>query len=184
MSLLSHRGQPIVVGDGKLPSEASAEPARLLETEMGLIYSYRCPLHDTQLTEPYAPGFARRYLAARADGTCCCPLTAPWSVRHGLSSMRLLPGLLLVLWIANICDLVLTIRAVALGRATEVNGVMGYFLRSSSLAAALFKIGIVTAAVLLLWLLRRRRVVLAVAVVLAIIFVALVCYEVLSLASG
>jgi hypothetical protein len=98
--------------------------------------------------------------------------------------MRLLAWLLIILWTANLGDLILTLRAVARGRATEVNRLMSVFLDAGSFPAALFKIGVVSAAVAFLWLLRRRRAVLPAAATLTLLFVALVAYEALSLASG
>jgi hypothetical protein len=184
VSLFAPHKQLIVAIDG-VPAEGSCEgSARLLSSDSGPVYCYRCPVHGTEHTVPYAPGFARQYFVAMADRACCCPLTAPWSVRHGLGRMRLLAWLLIILWTANLGDLILTLRAVARGRATEVNRLMSVFLDAGSFPAALFKIGVVSAAVAFLWLLRRRRAVLPAAATLTLLFVALVAYEALSLASG
>lgn len=158
--------------------------ARLQRTDGGPTFAYRCPLHDADHVVPYAPGFARQYLAATADGLCCCPGGAAWSVRHGLARTRLLAWLLVALWFANLCDLLLTMRLVASGQATEANGVMRYFLHSGSLAAGVFKLGLVSGAVVLLWRLRHRGVVLRVTAALVVVFTALVVYEALSLVSG
>ena len=83
--------------------------------------------------------------------------------------------------LANLADLLLTLRAVAAGRATEANGVMSYFLHAGSLAAGVFKVGLVSAAVVLLWILRRRSVVLPATAALTLALVALVAYEALAL---
>ena len=172
------------VVDGTSADGAAAAPARLAKTGEGLVFSYRCPLHGEWHTVPYGPAFARRYVAAAGDGACCCPGRAPWSVRRGLARTRLLAWLLAIVWLANLCDLVLTLRALSQGRATEANRLMAVVLQGGSLGAALIKVGGVTLGVVLLWLLRRRGIVLPATAVLALAFVALVVYEALSLAGG
>ena len=172
------------VVDGTSADGAAAGPARLAKTGEGLVFSYRCPLHGEWHTVPYGPACARRYVAAAGDGACCCPGRAPWSVRRGLARTRLLAWLLAIVWLANLCDLVLTLRALSQGRATEANRLMAVVLQGGSLGAALVKVGGVTLGVVLLWLLRRRGIVLPATAVLALGFVALVVYEALSLAGG
>jgi hypothetical protein len=170
---------PIAAGTTTDPATAS-----LRQGDSKLEYAYRCPLHDTDRVAPYTPALARQFIAATADHLCCCPGGAPWSVRRGLVRTPLLSWLLATLWLANLCDLLLTTRAVALGRATEANGLMSYFLHVGSLTAGVFKVGLVTLAVVALWRLRRRGVVLWVAAALTIVLVAVVCYEALSLFAG
>ncbi len=173
-----------VAADGVSADVEATAPARLAETGSGLVFSYRCPLHGERRTVPYDPAFARRYVAAARDGACCCAERAPWTVRHGLARTRLLAWLLAIVWLANLCDLLLTLRALSLGRATEANRLMAAVLQGGSLGAALIKVGGVTLGVVLLWVLRRRGMVLPATAVLALAFVALVVYEALSLAGG
>lgn len=173
----------IAVDNGSPADGRDVGVARLQQRDGGLALAYRCPLHATDHVAPYTPALAREFLTASADRLCCCPQGAVWSVRHGLARTRLLGWLLATLWLANLGDLLLTLHALAVGRATEVNGLMSYFLHAGSLAVAVFKVGLVSAAVVLFWLLRRRSVVLPATAVLTLTFVALVVYEAFSLAS-
>lgn len=86
---------------------------------------------------------------------------------------------LVELWVLNVCDFALTKYAMWLGFASESNSVMVYFFRTGDVAAGVFKIGIVSLGCLLLWRLKRYRTALVAAVTLAIIFAALITYEVL-----
>jgi hypothetical protein len=174
----------VVVDDGAPTDQAAAAPARLTDTGAGLVFSYRCPLHGEAHLVPYAPAFARQYVAAASNGACCCPGRAPWSVRHGLAPTSLLACLLAIVWLTNLCDLMLTLHALSLGRATEANRLMAVVLQGGSLGAVLIKVGGVTLGVVLLWVLRRRTIVLPATGVLALAFVALVVYEALSLAGS
>ncbi len=99
------------------------------------------------------------------------------------SRTRLLAWLLLLLWVANLCDLALTLCATTFRRAGEANPLMDALLRWSPVGAAFFKICLVAAVLLVLWLIRGRRVVLPLAMALDAAFIALVVYETLSLAS-
>jgi MYXO-CTERM domain-containing protein len=117
-------------------------------------------------------------LADRRDGSRLGALG------RGLSRTPLLAWLLLLLWVANLCDLALTLGATALQRASEANPLMGALLEVSPAGAALLKVGLVALVLTLLWLLRRRREVLPLVVALDVAYVALVFYETLSLASG
>jgi len=173
----------VTVSHGE-PSPDALAAAALRWRAGKLDYSYRCPRHGTAHTVPYAPAFARQYLAAVGDGACCCPGRAGWPVRVGLSRTRLLAWLLVILWSANVADLVLTLKAIALGKATEANRLMDAFFRAGSDDAIAFKLGVATAAVVVLWLARRRPVVLPASVLLTTAFVALVAYEALSLYVG
>ena len=85
-------------------------------------------------------------------------------------------GALVVLWLINLEDVLLTRRALALG-ATEVNAIMGLFLRFGFVPAALIKMAVVTAGALFLWSQRRRRIVLLASAGLVTVYVALVVYE-------
>jgi hypothetical protein len=184
VSRLPRTNQVVVAADSPQAEARHSGVARLRETTGGLEYAYRCPLHGTDHVVAFAPSFARQFIAAKADGLCCCPGGSSWSVRHGLARSQLLAWLLVTLCLANLVDLLLTMRAIALGRATEANGVMGYFFRAGSLPAVIFKVGLVGGAVVLLWRLRRRGVVLFVSAELVLILTAVVVYEALSLLAG
>jgi hypothetical protein len=103
--------------------------------------------------------------------------------RRGISREQLLFWLLLELWVLNAADLLLTHYALWLGFATESNGVMRYFLHEGTLAATVFKIGIVSAGVLLLWRLRRSPAALLAAVLLTGVLAAVVAYQAVWVAS-
>jgi hypothetical protein len=90
---------------------------------------------------------------------------------------RALFWLLLGLWAFNATDLLLTRRAMALGRAEEANGVMKMLLHAGSLPASGFKIGFVTPGVIVLWRLRSHHAVLLAAALLAASFAVVVSYE-------
>jgi hypothetical protein len=92
---------------------------------------------------------------------------------------RVLFWLLLGLWAFNATDLLLTRRAIALGRAQEANGVMKVLMHAGSLPAYGFKIGFVTLGVVLLWRLRSHHAVLLAATLLAASFAVVVSYEAL-----
>jgi hypothetical protein len=112
----------------------------------------------------------RRYLALR-------------SPRLGPFGVRVLFWLLVALWLLNVADLTLTSYGIWLGFASESNGVMRYFLHQGTVAAAVFKIGLITAGSLVLWRLRRYRSALMAAVLLAGVFAAVVTYQTFWLAS-
>jgi hypothetical protein len=97
--------------------------------------------------------------------------------KRGIGSEQLLFWCLLELWVLNVADLLLTRYALWLGFATEENGVMRYFLHEGTLLAAVFKIGIVTVGVVALWRVRRRPAALAAAVLLTVVFAAVVAYQ-------
>ena len=90
---------------------------------------------------------------------------------------RVLFWLLLGLWVFNVLDLLITRRALTLGRAQEANGVMKVLLHAGSLPAFGFKIGVVTLGVVLLWRLRSHHAILLAASLLAAVFAVLVSYE-------
>lgn len=87
--------------------------------------------------------------------------------------------LLVTLWVCNVGDLLLTRAALASGRATESNAAMALLFRQGTWAAGAAKMAVVSLGVILLWRLRRHRVAFVAAVTLAIVFVALVTYEML-----
>lgn len=176
--------QQVIVSAGGATADSLPAAGRVSQSGAGLVCSYRCPEHDQEHVVPYTPQFARRLVVAAEDSACCCPGGEPWSVRHGLGRTRLLAWFLAALWIANLCDLLLTLQALATHRAIEANRLMGYVLRAGSLPAAVVKLGVVTVGVVLIWALRRRAPVLRATAVLTLAFVALVVYETLSLVAG
>ena len=105
------------------------------------------------------------------------PVDKAAAVRRGIRGEQLLFWCLLELWVLNVADLLLTRYALWLGFATEENGVMRYFLHEGTLMAAVFKIGIVTIGVAALWRVRHRPAALAAAVLLTVVFAAVVAYQ-------
>jgi hypothetical protein len=120
-------------------------------------------------------------VAVRADAEPVAT-RADWAsallARLGVSSTQFLFLLLAEIALFNVVDLLLTRYVLRLGFATESNAVMGFFFRQGSLAAGVFKLGIVTTGVVLLWMLRRRRGVVLGAVLLTGVFAAVVAYQV------
>ena len=174
--------KPVIVPAAETTAVASAATGRVSQGDAGLVCSYRCPQHGQEHEVSYTPQFARRLVVAAEDRVCCCPGGESWSVRHGMGRTRLLAWLLATLWIANLCDLLLTLRAIGMHRAIEANRLMDYVLRAGSLPAAIVKLGIVSVGVALLWRFRRRPPVLRATAIVTLAFVALVVYEALSLA--
>lgn len=97
----------------------------------------------------------------------------------GESGQRVLLLVLAELCLLNVADFALTWYGMWLGFATESNGVMDFFFRQSDVAAAVFKLGIVTVGAVALWLLRRYRAALLAGVLLAGVFAAVVVYQAL-----
>ncbi len=105
------------------------------------------------------------------------PGTARGLARFGVSGEQLLFWLLLALWVLNVADLLLTHYVLWLGFATEENGVMRYFLHEGTLAATVFKVGIVSVGALLLWRVRHHWAALVAAMLLVAVFAAVVAYQ-------
>ncbi len=95
----------------------------------------------------------------------------------GEPGQRVLLLLLVALCALNIADFTLTRYAMWLGFATESNGIMDFFFRQSDVAAAAFKVGVVTGGAAALWLLRRHSASLVAGVLLALLFAAVVTYQ-------
>jgi hypothetical protein len=87
--------------------------------------------------------------------------------------------LLVVVWVCNVVDLVLTRVALSTSRAVEGNAAMAVLFRQGDRVAAGGKLVVVTLGVVLLWRLRRRGLARAAAAGLAVVLVAVVTYEVL-----
>ncbi len=92
---------------------------------------------------------------------------------------QLLLLLLVELWVLNVADLALTRYGMWLGFATESNGIMDFFLRAGTVPALAFKVGIVTVGALFLWRLRVYRIATVAAALVAVVFAAVVAYQVL-----
>lgn len=101
----------------------------------------------------------------------------------GAMGQRVLVLLLVALCLLNVVDFALTRYSLWLGFATESNGVMDFFFKQSDVAAALFKLGMVTGGAVALWFLRRYRAALLAAVLLAAVFAAVVVYQALWIVS-
>ena len=152
--------------------ERRRRPAPRLEHRgAGLAVVHTCPDCGRVSIVPFVPGAG---LAAAPPCACATPVAAPH--RRAL----VVGGALVLLWILNLEDVLLTRRALALG-ATEVNAIMGLFLRLGFLPAALIKMSIVTAGAVFLWTQRRRRIVLLASVALVAVYLTLVIYQVVAL---
>jgi hypothetical protein len=178
-----HAGRAADAGRLVADDRCGAAPATLTTADGQLVYSFSCPRHGEQHVVPYTRAFARQYAVAAADGDCLCPGRAPWHVRFGVSSARVVFWLLLALWVFNFADFLLTQKAIAAGRASEANGVMSYFLNEGLLPALIFKVGVVTAGVLIIWRVRRHNVAILAAGALATVYAAVVMYQALWVAS-
>ena len=73
-------------------------------------------------------------------------MTAP-AVRRGAPLML---WLLVVVWVCNVADLLLTRAALSAGRATESNAAMAFLFRQGTSTAAAAKIAVVSLGVILL----------------------------------
>jgi hypothetical protein len=155
--------------------ERRLRPAPRLESRgAGLAVVHTCPGCGRVSIVPYAPGAG---LAAAPPCGCGAAVASPALRTRALA----VSGALVVLWLLNLEDVLLTRRALALG-ATEVNAIMGLFLRFGFVPAALIKMAVVTAGALFLWSQRRRRIVLLASAGLVTVYVALVVYEMVVLA--
>ena len=97
----------------------------------------------------------------------------------GPAGQRLVIILLVELCALNVADFTLTRYAMWLGFATESNGIMDFFFKQSAVAAAAFKLSVVTGGAAGLWLLRRHRAALFAAFLLTGVFAAVVAYQAL-----
>lgn len=97
----------------------------------------------------------------------------------GEAGQRVLLVLLVELSLLNVADFVLTSYAMWLGFATESNGIMDFLFKQSDVAAAVFKLGMVTGGAVALWLLRRYRAALLAGALLTAVFAAVVAYQAL-----
>ena len=77
----------------------------------------------------------------------------------------------------NVCDVLLTLRGISLGRLREGNVLMSPLLHASTALAVTVKMSLVGIASLVLWRLRHRRLVFWSVVLLTCWFAALILYE-------
>lgn len=147
---------------------------RLARRHSGLAVVRTCP--DCGLTSitPYVPGAA----AVAAALPCSC--AAPAAASRARLRATVITWSLILLWVLNIEDVILTRTALSLG-ATEANAIMGFFLRYGFAQAALVKMGVVTAGSIFLWTQRRRPAVLYASVGLAAVYAAIIVFQVVQL---
>jgi len=112
----------------------------------------------------------------QAAGDRAAVLPQPVAVRPPTWRDAVIRWSLILLWLLNLEDYVLTQAALRAG-ARESNLVVGYFVRWGPLPAFAFKIGIVTVGVLLLWRFRRRPAVLVASVGLTLAYALVILYH-------
>ncbi len=156
------------------PERRRRKAPRLEPHGDGLAVVHTCPDCGLLSIVPYRPG-AGLTLAP----PCPCTRKAPAAEtrRRDLA----VGAALILLWLLNLDDVLLTRRALALG-AVEANAIMGQILRLGFVPAALIKMAIVTAGAIFLWSQRRRPIVLMASVALAAVYAALIVYQVVELA--
>jgi hypothetical protein len=154
--------------------ERRLRPAPRLEPRgAGLAGVHTCPDCGRVSITPYVAGAG---LAVAAPCACAATSAAPALRSRALT----VAGMLVLLFLLNLEDVLLTRRALALG-AVEVNAVMGLLLRFGFVPAALIKMAVVTGGALFLWTQRHRRIVLLASVGLVIVYAVLVVYELVAL---
>jgi len=146
-----------------------AASPRLVRRRYGLAVVRTCPSCGRLSITPYEPG------GAAVAATAAPPALAD----HRLRTL-IVTGSLILLWLLNIEDILLTRTALALG-ATEANAIMGFFLSMGFTQAVLFKMGIVTAGSIFLWTQRRHRAAMVASVGLAVVYLGVVTFQVVQL---
>ncbi len=121
-------------------------------------------------------GFDRRRNVCRS--TVAAALEAP--VLRLRDDPRLLAEVLVLINVLSALDLFITLIVLRLG-AVELNPLMAYLLELGPLPAALAKLGLVVSATAGLWLLRRQRAALTTALGLAVVYGALISFELVGL---
>jgi hypothetical protein len=159
------------------PERRRLQAPRLHSNGADLALVHTCPDCGRLSVVPYRLGAG---LAAAPPCPCSLPVAEPVAD----TGRRFVIGAALVLlWLFNIEDVLLTRRALSLG-AVEANAIMGQFLRLGFVPAAVIKMSVVTAGVVFLWSQRRRRLVLLASVGLAAVYAALVVYQLIALAGS
>jgi hypothetical protein len=156
------------------PERRRRKAPRLEAHGNGLAVVHTCPDCGLLSIVPYRPGGGLTLAPP-----CPCTRQAPAADTRGRDLV--LGAALILLWLLNIDDVLLTRRALAQG-AVEANAIMGQFLRLGFVPAALIKMAVVTAGAIFLWSQRRRPIVLKASVALAAVYVALVVYQIVELA--
>jgi len=150
----------------------------VLRRDGALIVRYTCP-RDGQIHEsPWMPEFADRYAQALAGEGCLCPTREGWLVRHGVIGRSVTVWALALLWVLNLCDILLTRQALHSGVAREANRLMSSLITLGWAPALAFKIGVVSLGVVLLWRYRGSRLAQSASVALAGFYALVVLYQV------
>ena len=155
------------------PERRRHQAPRLESHGNGLAVVATCPDCGRVSIAPYQPGAGPALAPA-----CPCTRSSPGLSTRGRDLA--VGAALVLLWLLNLDDVLLTRRALAQG-AVEANAIMGLFLRLGFAPAALIKMAIVTAGTIFLWSQRRRPIVLTASLGLAAVYVALVVYQVVEL---
>jgi hypothetical protein len=159
------------------PERRRLQAPRLRSNGTDLALVHICPDCGRLSIVPYRLGAG---LAAAPPCPCSLPVAAPAAdTGRGI----VIGAALVLLWLFNIEDVLLTRRALSLG-AIEANAIMGQFLRLGFVPAAVIKMSVVTAGVVFLWTQRRRRLVLLASVGLAAVYAGLVVYQLFALAGS
>jgi len=149
----------------------------VLRRDGALIVRYTCP-RDGQLHEAtWKSDFPVQYAQALAGDVGLCPSQGSWLVRHGIAGRSVTVWALALLWVLNLCDILLTRQALHSGVAREANRLMGALLSLGWVPALAFKIGVVSFGVVLLWRYRRSRLAQSASVALAAFYALVVLYQ-------
>jgi hypothetical protein len=122
-------------------------------------------------------GFDRRLRNARSDLARAMERT----LLAYRDSTAMVATVLVTANVANVTDLVLTRRGLALG-ALEANPIMAMLFADNPAAAAVFKVGVGLAVTLAIWRMRRYRAVLVTSLAISATFAALMFYHALGAA--
>jgi Domain of unknown function (DUF5658) len=156
------------------PERRRRKAPRLEPHGNGLAVVHTCPDCGLSSIVPYRPGAGLSLVPP-----CPCTRAVPAADTRGRDLV--VGAALVLLWLLNLDDVLLTRRALAQG-AVEANAIMGQFLRLGFVPAALIKMAVVTAGAVFLWSQRRRPIVLKASVALAAVYLALVVYQIVELA--
>jgi len=156
------------------PERRRRQAPRLEPRGGGLAVVHTCAACGRVSIVPYTPGAG---LAMAPPCPCTRAAPRPQARRRELA----VGAALVLLWLLNLDDVLLTRRALAQG-AVEANAIMGQFLRLGFAPAALIKMAVVTGGAIFLWSQRRRPIVLTASLALVAVYAALVVYQVVELA--
>jgi len=156
------------------PERRRRRAPRLEPRGGGLAVVHTCAECGRVSIVPYTPAAG---LPAAPPCPCASAASRPDTRRRELA----VGAALVLLWLLNLDDVLLTRRALAQG-AVEANAIMGQFLRLGFAPAALIKMAVVTGGAVFLWSQRRRPIVLTASLALVAVYAALVVYQVVELA--